>query len=62
MTEQKIETTGPSFIDEVYKNPVEKENKKILSEFVIQDMISQGLDPINKNDIQTYWASKGIGE
>jgi len=41
---------------------VQKENKIILSEYVVKDMLAQGLDPLNKDDIQFYWMLKGISE
>lgn len=31
-----------------------------LSEYVREDMIAKGFDPINKDDITAYWMSKGI--
>ncbi len=52
--------TDVRFIDEVYKP--EKENKIILPEYVVKDMVAQGLNPLNKDDIQSYWLSKGISE
>jgi len=63
MSEQKIEEELRSiFIDETYNLEVEKENKIILPEYIVKDMVAQGLDPLNKDDIQTYWTSKGISE
>lgn len=61
MSEQKNKLNY-TFIDEVYKPPIEKENKIILPEYVVKDMVAQGLNPLNKDDIQTYWLSKGISE
>jgi hypothetical protein len=57
-----LQQSNSQFIDEIYKPPVQKENKTILSEYVVKDMLAQGLDPLNKDDIQFYWMRKGISE
>ena len=46
-------------IDEAFKM-IEKDGKVILPEFVSRDMVEKGYNPINKDDIQRYWLSKGI--
>lgn len=61
MSEQKNKSVA-SFIDEAYRLDPQKENKIILPEYVVKDMVAQGLNPLNKDDIQTYWLSKGISE
>lgn len=48
-----------NMIDEHY-NPRSLNEKKYLQDLVEEEMISKGLDPLNKLDVQTYWASKGI--
>lgn len=50
------------FIHEEYYNESDKDNKIILPEYIVKDMLAQGLDPLNRDDIQSYWTSKGISE
>lgn len=56
------------FIDEVFRpintaestfltNPVDG----FLESLVEEEMISKGLDPLNKEDVKKFWASKGVG-
>lgn len=33
----------------------------VLAEIIANEMISQGLDPINKVDVIEFWRHKGIG-
>lgn len=44
-----------------YDNPAKKKTSQPLEEMVKAEMRAQGLDPLNKDDVQKYWASKGIG-
>ena len=44
-----------------YDNPATKKSSQPLEEMVKEEMRAQGLDPLNKADVQKYWASKGIG-
>lgn len=44
-----------------YDNPSFKKTSKPLEETVKEEMRAQGLDPLNKEDVQKFWASKGIG-
>jgi hypothetical protein len=46
-------------LDEYY-NPRNLNEKAHLSDLVEEEMRSKGLDPLNKNDVQMYWKSKGI--
>jgi hypothetical protein len=46
-------------IDEYY-NPKNLSEKAYLEDLVEEEMRSQGLDPLNKIDVQKYWKSKGI--
>ena len=44
-----------------YDNPNRKKSSVSLEETVKEEMRAQGLDPLNKDDVQKFWASKGIG-
>ena len=46
-------------IDEYY-NPRNLNEKAHLQDLVEEEMRSKNLDPLNKEDVQKYWASKGI--
>jgi hypothetical protein len=46
-------------IDE-YFNPRHLEEKMHLTDLVEADMVSQGYNPLNKEDVQMYWKSKGV--
>ena len=46
-------------IDEYY-NPRNINEKAYLEDLVEEEMRSKGLDPLNKEDVQFYWKSKGI--
>ena len=46
-------------IDEQY-NPRNLNEKAFLQDLVEEEMFSRGLDPLNMNDVQKYWKSKGI--
>ena len=48
-----------NIIDEYY-NPRNLNEKAYLQDLVEEEMRAKGLDPLNKNDIQIYWKSKGI--
>lgn len=52
--------SGVQFIDEVFMRHLEKEEAVILPEYIKQEMILKGYDPINKDDIREFWLSKGI--
>lgn len=49
----------PKIIDEYY-NPRNINEKAYLQDLVEEEMRSKGLDPLNTNDVQKYWASKGV--
>ena len=51
--------TVDKLIDEYY-NPRNLNEKAYLKDLVEEEMLSKGLDPLNKKDIQDYWKSKGI--
>ena len=54
--------SNPNFsniIDEYY-NPKNLNEKAHLQDLVEEEMRTKGLDPLNKDDVQKYWASKGI--
>jgi len=46
-------------IDEYY-NPRNLNEKAYLQDLVEEEMRSKGLDPINRDDVQAYWKSKGV--
>ncbi|CAB5221071.1 hypothetical protein UFOVP247_78 [uncultured Caudovirales phage] len=46
-------------MDELYR-PFTSKDTTLLSEQVKEEMISKGLNPINKDDVLEFWASKGI--
>jgi phenylalanyl-tRNA synthetase beta subunit len=46
-------------IDEYY-NPRNLNEKAHLQDLVEEEMRAKGFDPLNKGDVQKYWASKGI--
>lgn len=46
-------------IDEYY-NPRNLNEKAYLQDLVEEEMRSKGYDPLNKEDVQRYWKSKGI--
>jgi hypothetical protein len=47
-------------MDELYRPTVSSKDSTLLTEQVREEMISKGLDPINIDDIQEFWKSKGI--
>ena len=51
--------TVDKLIDEYY-SPRNLNEKAHLQDLVEEEMRSQGLDPLNKDDVQFYWKSKGI--
>jgi hypothetical protein len=51
--------TVDNVIDEYY-NPRNINEKAYLQDLVEEEMRSKGLDPLNKDDVQKYWKSKGI--
>ena len=51
--------TTDKIIDEYY-NPRSLNEKAHLEDLVEEEMRSKGLDPLNKDDIQAYWKSKGV--
>lgn len=51
--------TVDNVIDEYY-NPRNINEKAHLQDLVEEEMRSKGLDPLNKDDVQKYWKSKGI--
>ena len=46
-------------IDEFYR-PKNYQEKLFLEDLVEEEMLSRGFDPLNKEDVQRYWKSKGI--
>jgi len=52
-------TDTVNIIDEYY-NPRNISEKAYLQDLVEEEMRSKGLDPLNTNDVQKYWASKGV--
>lgn len=52
-------TNTGSFIDEQFRPNKLEENKNLI-ELVEKDMIAEGYDPLNKDDVKAFWASKGI--
>ena len=51
--------TIDKIIDEYY-NPRNINEKAYLEDLVEEEMISKGYDPLNKDDVQAYWKSKGV--
>lgn len=51
--------TTDKIIDEYY-NPRNLNEKAHLEDLVEEEMRSKGFDPLNKEDVQRYWKSKGI--
>lgn len=37
------------------------EKTPLLSDQVKLDMLAQGLNPLNNEDVRKFWASKGVG-
>jgi hypothetical protein len=46
-------------MDEMYR-PFTSKDDRILTDQIKEEMVSLGLDPINKHDIMKFWESKGI--
>ena len=55
----KVQPVSSKLIDEYY-NPRNLSEKAYLQDLVEEEMRAKGLDPLNKNDVQIYWKSKGI--
>ena len=43
------------------KQRVLNEKAPMLTDQVKLDMLAQGLNPLNKDDVLMFWASKGVG-
>lgn len=48
-----------TMIDE-YFNPKNISENAHLEDIVEVEMRAKGLDPLNKNDVRAFWASKGV--
>ena len=62
MSQQMLNSNLPNsstIIDEYY-NPKNLNEKAHLQDLVEEEMRAKGLDPLNKDDVQMYWKSKGI--
>lgn len=46
-------------IDEQFR-PIVNEDVQYLDEMVALEMRSEGLDPLNKDDVKKFWTSKGV--
>jgi len=46
-------------IDEQFR-PVVNSDVQYLDEMVAVEMRAEGLDPLNKDDVKKFWASKGV--
>jgi len=46
-------------IDEQF-NPRTVNESAFLQDLVEEEMRSKNLDPLNKDDVQKYWASRGV--
>lgn len=56
-----LSETEKEVYDEMMARLKESDDTPVfLSEYVKEDMIAKGFDPINKDDITAYWMSKGI--
>ena len=40
--------------------PEPKKEPNLLEEMVVQDIISEGLNPLNNYDVEEFWRMKGI--
>lgn len=60
MINNKLEDVS-NMIDEQFRAPVQ-ENITLLQEVINKEMVAQGLNPLNKDDVKKFWASKGVGE
>jgi len=47
-------------LDTLYGDQVSSKSKRLLSEEVAREMAEQNLNPINIDDIRTFWKLKGI--
>jgi len=52
-------TDAQKIIDEQF-NPRNVSESAFLQDLVEEEMRAKGLDPINKDDVQKYWASRGV--
>ena len=52
-------TDAQKIIDEQF-NPRNVSESAFLQDLVEEEMRARGLDPINKDDVQKYWASRGV--
>lgn len=58
--------TTINLIDEAFRPPKKigehllDSDSELLPNVVAEEMRAEGLDPLNKNDIQKYWKSRGI--
>jgi hypothetical protein len=48
-----------NMIDEQFR-PTVQENFTVLQEVINKEMVAKGLDPLNKDDVKKFWASKGV--
>lgn len=48
------------YFDELYRPVSSTDKSMFLSEIIVKEMEAEGLDPLNKNDVYKFWASKGI--
>jgi len=57
---QMLDSTLQGKVIDEYYNPRNLNEKAHLQDLVEEEMRSKGLDPLNKEDVQKYWSSKGI--
>jgi len=57
---QMLNSTLQGKVIDEYYNPRNLNEKAHLQDLVEEEMRSKGLDPLNKEDVQKYWSSKGI--
>lgn len=59
--QQLLSETDKEQFDQMFESLKGKMDGPVfLSDYVKADMLLQGFDPINKDDIAAYWMSKGI--
>jgi hypothetical protein len=50
--------TEKELLDEMFKQI--DDTQPILSDLVKAEMVEKGFNPINKDDVQAFWMTKGI--
>lgn len=56
----KVVSEDQTFLCEVPIHPFGNDGKTLLVDDVENDMIAEGLDPLNKDDVKQFWRARGI--